>query len=503
MRVCRIGNVLVLASILLAACGAGAPAAALATAGPSSKVDMADCQLTAPGLTATVKARCGTWTVPEDRANAGGRKVNLRVAIVASVSRSPAPDPLFFVAGGPGQAATESFVVLAGAFEQIRQKRDIVLVDQRGTGQSGALQCSNEDQTDEALSLSDAEAQARLKQEVAACLKGLKADPRFYTTPIAVRDLDDVRAALGYDKINLYGVSYGTRVAQTYLHDYPEHVRTVILDGVVPQDEALGLNEARDAQRALDLIFDRCGSDPGCQAAFPNVRAEFATLLAALEKEPARVTLPHPVTGKVVDVLLTRRQAGAAVRLLSYTPETAALLPLLIHTAAQGNAAPLAAQWLIVSEDLSQSVSLGLNLSVVCAEDAPFLQPEALAQANRDTYLQNGESDNIQFMCSVWPHGTLPADFKQPVKSTLPVLLLSGEADPVTPPANADRVAQALPQSLRLVVPGDGHNVIYRGCLPRVAADFVKSGTVQGLDTACVQDIGPLPFFVSFTGFQP
>ena len=503
MRVGRIGYVLVLASMLLAACGAATPGAALAITGPSPKMYLADCQLTAPGLSASVKARCGTWAVPEDRAYAAGRKVNLRVAIVAAVSRSPAPDPVFFIAGGPGEAATESFVVLAGAFDQIRQKREVVLVDQRGTGQSGALQCAGDIEADTTPAETDAEAKARLTKDLTACLAQMHADPRFYTTSIAVQDLDDVRAALGYDKINLYGVSYGTRVALTYLHDFPDHVRTVILDGVVPQDEALGLDVARDAQRALDLIFDRCASDPGCQAAFPNVRAEFNTLLTKLEKEPARVTLPHPVTGKEVEVLLTRSQVALAVRLLSYSPETAALLPLLIHTAAQGNDAPLAAQWLMVSEDLSHSISLGLNLSVVCAEDAPYLQPEALAEANRDTYLQSGETNSIQLMCSVWPRGAIPADFKQPVQSTAPVLLLSGEADPVTPPANADHVALSLSQSLPLVVPGAGHSVIARGCLPRVAADFVKSGTVQGLDTRCVQDFRPMPFFVSFTGFRP
>jgi pimeloyl-ACP methyl ester carboxylesterase len=503
MRVYRLGIVLMLASVLLAACGAGSPATVAPAAGASPKFALADCLLTAPGQTGSLKAQCGTLTVPEDRANASGRKIDLRVAVVAAVSRSPEPDPMVFITGGPGQAATESFVLLAGSFEQIRQKRAIVLVDQRGTGQSGALRCEGEDQADEAFSLTDDQALARLKQELATCLSDLKADPRFYTTAIAVQDLDEVRAALGYEKVNLYGVSYGTRVAQTYLHDYPQHVRTVILDGVVPQAEALGLDVARDAQRALDLIFDRCAAEAACQAAFPNVRTEFALLLSTLEKTPAKVTLPHPVTGKSLDVILTRRQVASAVRLLSYSPETAALLPLLIHSAAQGDDAPLAAQSLMVSEDLARSVSLGMNLAVICAEDAPFLQPEALAQATRDTYLQSTETDNIQHMCAVWPRGDIPADFKQPVTSAAPVLLLSGEADPVTPPSNADEVARTLSQSLRLVVPGDGHNVIYRGCVPRVAADFVKSGSVQGLDTACVQSIRPLPFFVSFTGFKP
>jgi pimeloyl-ACP methyl ester carboxylesterase len=292
-------------------------------------------------------------------------------------------------------------------------------------------------------------------------------------------------------------------VAQTYLHDYPEHVRTVILDGVVPQDEVLGQSVARDAQHALDLLFDRCASDSGCEAAFPSVRADFNTLLTKLQKEPARVTLPHPVTGEPQDVVLTRPRVAESVRLLSYTPETAALLPLLIHTAAQGDYAPLAAQSLMEAQGLSQSISLGVNLSVVCSEDAPFLQPEVAAQANSDTYLQGDETDKIQLMCSIWPRGAIPTDFKQPVKSDVPVLLLSGEADPVTPPANATRAAQSLSHSLQLVAPGYGHGMIFRGCLPRVAGDFVRSGSAQGLDTTCVQAMRPMSFFVSFTGSQP
>ena len=491
--------VVVLLAGLLALSACATPPATPAVSRPG--LNLSDCLLTSPGVTASVKAKCGTWTVPEDRANPSGRKIDLKVAMVGSVSRSPEADPLFFLTGGPGQAATESFVTLAGAFDQIRQKRDIVLVDQRGTGQSAALHCQGEDQPDAALGLTEVEAKARLTQELTDCLKQLKGDPKLYTTSIAMQDLDDVRGALGYERINLYGVSYGTRAAQTYLHLYPQHVRTVILDGVVPQDEALGLDVARDAQRALDLIFDRCAADADCHTAFPEVRTEFQTLLATLEKAPAQVTLPHPVTGQRLEMRLTRSQVAAAVRLLSYAPETAALLPLLIHTAAQGDYAPLAAQSLMVSADVARSISLGMNLSVICAEDAPFLGDTA--PANRDTYLQNEETDNIQQMCALWPRGAIPADFKQAVVAEAPVLLLSGEADPVTPPANADHVAQTLSHSLRLVAPGNGHNVIYRGCLPRVAADFVKSGSTQGLDTACVQDIQPLPFFVDFTGTKP
>ena len=486
--------------LALAACTAANPSVPAAS---KPAIALSDCQLTSPGLTASVKAQCGVWTVLEDRANPSGRKINLKVAVIPAVSRSPEPDALFLLAGGPGQAATESFVALAGAFDRIEQKRDIVLVDQRGTGQSNPLTCPPSAEAGDEANLDEAAAQAQYDQALKDCLAQLKGDPRFYTTSVFAQDLDEVRAALGYAKVDLYGVSYGTRAAQTYLRLYPDRVRGVILDGVVPQTQALGTDVARDAQRALDLIFARCAASADCNQAFPNVRTEFDALLAALDKAPVAVTLAHPVTGKRTELRITRSTVVFSVRMLSYAPETVALLPLLIHTAARGNYAPLAAQALMVSQDLEQSISAGLNASVVCAEDAPFIKADAAAQANAGTYYGDRETQQITQLCSIWPRGDIPADFKQAVSSSAPVLLLSGEADPVTPPANAELVAQTLPNGLRLVAPGQGHNVVFRGCLPRVVADFITSGQTQGLDTACVQDIKPMPFFVDFTGTKP
>lgn len=459
-----------------------------------------DCQLTYPGISIPVQAECGKLTVFEDRQTAAGRTIDLNVAVLPAISRSPEPDPLFFLTGGPGQAATESFVTLASAFERIRQKRAIVLVDQRGTGQSNPLDCfaSPEASGDEAADRAAGEKWLR------ACLSELDANPALYTTPLAMQDLDDVRQVLGYERINLYGLSYGTRAALTYLKLFPDRVRSVILDGVVPQDEALGLDVARDAQRALDQIFALCTADSACNTAFPDLPAKFQGLMDRLQAAPVEVTFTHPVHGGLETHPFTLDELTSTVRLLSYTPETTALLPLLIDTSSsQGRFDLLAAQSRLVSEDLSQSISFGMNLSVLCAEDFPFMDRASAEQASQGSYLGNLQVEELVAMCAIWPRGVVPAGFKEPVQSDVPVLLLSGEVDPVTPPENAAQVAATLPNSLSLVAAGQGHNVIFRGCFPRIAYDFIQSASVAGLDTACVEQIQPAPFFLTFSGPQP
>jgi pimeloyl-ACP methyl ester carboxylesterase len=467
-----------------------------------------DCQLSAPGMTFRYAAQCGTLTVFENRSARSGRQIDLRIAVLPATGNTVAPDPLFLLAGGPGQAATETFLPVLSAFDRINRKRDVVLVDQRGTGQShpppGAqsrVRCPQPQQDLAALP------DAQLAVELKTCLSQLDADPRLYTTSIAMDDLDQVRSALGYDKINLYGASYGTRAALTYLRQHPKSVRTVILDGVMPQDWLLGPSAGRDAQRALDLIWDRCEAEPACRAAFPNIRTEFETLLVTLERQPVHVTVAHPVTGVPTEVALTRRQVASTVRLLSYSSESAALLPLLVHAAqSTGDYSRLAAQYLILndawraakSRDLDQRVSDGTYWSILCAEDAAFLTQETGSPQIR-TYLDDVTAD-VRRVCATWPRGPVSADFRQPVTSETPVLLLSGEADPVTPPANGDQAARTLSNSLHLVAPGQGHTVISRGCIPKIAAAFVESGTVKGLESDCVKHIQPTPFFVSFAG---
>jgi len=484
--------------IVLALCLAGCAVPTPTSAPSRPSLALIPCHLSAAGLSERLPADCGTLSVVENPADPAGRQIDLRVAVLRARGRNPASDPLFFLTGGPGQAATESYLQMGGAFAEINRQRDIVLVDQRGTGQSNPLDCP---QVEDPLAVDTME---EVAAAAADCAAGLDADPRFYTTAIAMDDLDRVRAALGYEQINLYGVSYGTRAALAYLRQYPERVRAVILDGVVPPEEALGVDVARDAQRALDLMFDRCARDADCALAFPDLRADFVALAARLDAAPAPVTVDDPLTGERVSFDYTYDAFAGTVRLLSYAPETVALLPLLIHTTqAREDLSLLAAQSLLVGGQLSESISQGMGYSVLCAEDAPRLDPAQAEAQNAGTYLGDAQTDQIEAVCEAWPRGEIPAGFGAPVTAATPALILSGEADPVTPPENGEQVASTLPNSLHLVAPGQGHNVILRGCLPRLAADFIAAASVAGLDAACVSEIEPMPFFVDFTGPMP
>jgi pimeloyl-ACP methyl ester carboxylesterase len=462
-----------------------------------AELHLEPCQLGAPGSPTRLAARCGTWNVPEDRDHPEGRTIELRVAVVPAVSREPAPDPLVFLTGGPGQAATESYVTIAPAFRRISKDRDILLVDQRGTGGSHALRCPETDASD--LVLLD---EKEVKPWVESCLASLDADPRFYTTSIAMRDLDDVRAALGYQRVDLYGLSYGTRAALTYLRMFPGRVRTVVLDGVVPPTAVLGLDVAKDAQRALDILIARCEADPVCAKAFPDLGGDLDRLMVRL-RAPVPVVLRHPRSGDERTLRLTRDMAAYAIRILSYAQETQSLIPLLLKSAAEEDLAPLAAQFLMTTTQVGETMADGMGLSVVCSEDYPFFDESAIEERNRDTYLGASQTDSLKLVCPLWPRGAIPEDFKSPVRSEAPVLLLSGEADPVTPPDNGELTRAQLGNALHLVARGQGHVVIHRGCIPSLAARFIEAGSFDGLDTECVSEIAPQAFFTSFLGPSP
>ena len=472
---------------------------AASTAKPAvPRPEFHECQIGAEGGSQHQQALCTTFMVPEDRAHPEGRKIGLHVAWLKARASEPKPDALFFIAGGPGQASTEAFLEESAAFDRIRSERDIILVDQRGTGGSNRLDCP---ELPDGAKPDD----AVLAAAVQTCLKQLPGDPRFYTTTAAVQDLDAVRAALGYAQVDLYGISYGTRVALQYLRAYPDSIRSVILDGVVPADLALGPDVSLDAQHALGLIFSRCDKDAACRRSFPDLAGSFASLQKDLGKHAVSVALRDPLTGAPRTEDLDWDKVAGTIRLMSYQSETVALLPLLIHQAAvQHDYLPLMSDALLFKDEVSEGFAQGMGASVVCTEDAPFTtdDPEHM-RLEQDTYLGASSMDTMLLACRLWPRGVMDPDFKKPVVSDKPVLLLSGEDDPVTPPANAARAARTLGNSLSLVTPGQGHGNLFRGCIPRIATDFIEAGSVKGLDTACIKNMKPLPFFISFSGPQP
>jgi pimeloyl-ACP methyl ester carboxylesterase len=459
-----------------------------------------DCRIENAAAGGSLAARCATLTVPENRNDPKSKTISLQVAVVPALRVQSLPDPLFVLAGGPGQGASDFYASIAAAFGRVRRDRDIVLVDQRGTGRSNRLDCEFDDEAEFA-----ATDPTQLATQAQKCLAGLSGDPRYYTTSIAVRDLEEVRRALGYDRLNLYGVSYGTRVAQHYLRRFPERVRTMILDGVVPVDLALGPDVAIQAQRALDVLFERCQRDAGCDGKFANVRDAWTVLRERLQREPIRIDIPDPLTAQPTTATIGVPQVSAAVRLLTYSDETASVLPLLIHLAqVEQQPRSLIAQYLMIKRSTETQIAYGMHFAVTCSEDASRWAGENVSdEALAKTYLGQAFMQGMKTMCAAWPKGPVDSDFNAPLESTAPVLLLSGGNDPVTPASYGARAARGYKNGKHIVLSGQGHGQLANGCMPRVVSDFVRLGDAAALDLKCTAAITPAPFMLSTSATAP
>ena len=462
-------------------------------------LELETCRITANEGRAEVKALCGTLAVPLDPSAPEGERIELFVAVVPALAEEPAPDPFVVIAGGPGDASTRFFVQSQAAFTRILRQRDVLLVDQRGSGKSAPLHCANLAE----LGLgdgagSDVDELVRLTLD---CAKTLQHDPRFFTTSVAVQDLDLVREALGYQQLNLYGISYGTRVAQHYLRRFPEHVRSAVLDGVLPPTLALGPEVTLDSQAALDALFSRCREDAACHAAYPELAAHFNAVYERLRQESIEVTFDDPRSGESTTARIDHMVMAGVIRQLLYSPLSATLLPPLVEAAYRGDYRKLAAQAQVVVAAV-QELAIGLNYAVLCAEDEPFWSDVDLA-AQAATYLGSTFIEAAQGVCSGWPRGVMDDDLKQAVASDVPVLLLSGELDPITPPRYATLAAERLGNALALVGAGQGHGMLAVACVQRLMADFVDSADTQALDSSCLERVRPFPLFSSPMGPGP
>ncbi len=461
---------------------------------------LADCRLESALAGGSVAARCGQYRVRENRDDPHSKELQLHVAVIPALRLKPAADPLFLLSGGPGQAASDFYLSVAPAFARIRRDRDLVLVDQRGTGRSNRLDCELPDDS-EFVVLDPQKLQAAVQE----CLAALPGDPRYYTTSIAVRDLDDVRAALGYRTLNLYGISYGTRVAQHYMRRYPDRVRTAILDGAVPAEIALGPDVAIEAQRAIDSTLQRCTRDEACAGKFPDISAQFAALQAKLRQDPVKLSIPHPLTGALTSTTLDEARFGAAVRLLSYADETVSTLPLMIHEAQSlRDPQALTAQYLRVESDVAEQIAEGMHFAVVCSEDAPRWEQQNVSEEQlAKTYLGTAFMRGMRAVCEKWPRGPVDPDFGAPLQSSVPTLILSGSNDPVTPERYANEIMKGLRNAKHVVAAGQGHGQLATGCIPRLTTEFIAVGSPTALDDQCVRNIRPTPFMLSRTAPAP
>lgn len=461
--------------------------------------ELKPCELSAGGGQLTVNALCGSLQVPEDPQQPQGRQLELAYAVVTARGPRKQPDPVFFLAGGPGQSARDIAPIMRMALRDINRQRDLIFLDQRGTGGSNPLECVFDDEEQAWLDPS----QDEFIEQLFRCKRDWDADVRFYTSAHAARDLDALRQHYGFEQINLIGGSYGTRMAQVYLRLFPDRVRSVILDAVVPTRLHLGAEHGLKLDLALNRLIDACVADAECNATFPDLRDAFGTLLASFpdHDDGPTMAVTHPRKGSAIDMRFTRTTLGTALRFLSYGPQSQMMIPYLIHEAANtGNPARIASQAMIVTDQLADAIATGLNFAVGCSEDWPGW-PDV--PGSEDTLLGNTMREYYDAICVDWPLGEVADDFHQPFDSEVPVLILSGELDPVTPPEYGEEAHAQFSNSLHLIARGRGHIVLTHRCVSGIAAQFVASASVEDLDTECMEQLGAEPFFLNLLGPAP
>lgn len=443
------------------------------------------------------EAQCGTYKVWENRSARQGRQIDLSIIVLSALEPNKRADPFFMLQGGPGDAPSFNARFYSRAFHDIRKTRDLVLVDLRGTGKSAALTCPE-------LARPDADGNfdpdLLSVAAVRACRARLEkiADLRLYTTEIAVDDLEDVRQALGYGPINVYGTSYGTRVAQVYLRKYPKSLRAVAMKGIVPPSMAMPETHARAGEDAWQALVARCQGDANCRRTFPTLDADFRQLLARLEKDVPVLSQSAGANRQAATIQVTRGLFAEAFRNVLYTPEGSAQAPLQVKQLLAGDDRRLAETALAGRTVLGgDRLAAGFFLSVTCTEDIPFLSKDADARA-AGTFGGNYRLQQQRAACKEWPRGSVTGAHQQQVTSTVPTLLISGELDPVTPPSGGDEVVQHLSRGRHVVIRNNGHPIgNAEKCIGQMIGEFLDRASVEGLAIGCAANNPAPPFLLS------
>ena len=433
-------------------------------------------------------SRCGVFKIAEDPARSPVRVLALKVVVEPAKSKEPL-EPIFFLPGGPGGRATDAAEGLGKWWP--RDEHPVVLLDPRGSDPETGLECP-----------SPGDDPARLVSPMfgpdvsfwRACRDALsqRFDLTRYTSPLEVEDLDALRRALGYDKIDLFGGSYGTRYAIAYIHAHGDHVKAALLTGLSPISNRSPLYHAEAAQRAFDKLVQACDAEAACHAAFPTVRQDLADILADLRRSPARVTIHDKVSGKPAEVTLTAEGFADALRVMMYSVETGRRVPLLLQRAKAGDLKPFAQLAVDNNRDFLGGLRMGLMLSVACPEDTARIRPEEVGAATAGSFIGDTRVRGQIAACAIWPQGKYPASYFAPFRSDVPTVLVSGELDPVTPPRWGEEARKTLPNSLHLVTQNAHASV--DDCVAGIAAKVFRTGSVQGVDTSCMAN-DPLPPF--------
>lgn len=419
------------------------------------------------------EALCGSVKRALDPARPQGPTIDVHFAVLPALARNKLSDPVFFIAGGPGQSAIELAGPLAAQFARLSNRRDLVFVDQRGTGRSAPLRC--DDDADVLRPLAETTDEAAQLRRLAVCRARLSALPhgdlRQYGTTVAMGDLDAVRATLGARQVNLVGASYGTRAVLEYMRRFPQAVRRAVLDGVAPADMVLPASSSIDNQAALEALFSWCAGDADCRARHPALRQKWQSLLDSL---PRDATLVHPFSGREERLRLTREAVLGMVRAPLYVPSLAAALPQAIADAADGRFAALAGLASALGGP-GRTLYSGMHFSVVCTEDLPRLP---LAPEPDTTQFGAAFARVYQQACADWPRGTVDPAFYTSPPAPAATWLLSGGDDPATPPRHAARLLQALgPKARHTVVSHAGHGVMALPCMRDAVQRFIDAAS--------------------------
>ena len=425
------------------------------------------------------RLRCGFVKVPENYDEPNGKQIQVHYAVLPAIKPSFTKEALLAIAGGPGQSAIENAASFDHIFTKVRQQRDILLIDQRGTGQSNLLQCLGEG-FEGALALNENDLDVTV--ETQKCFDAIDADVTQYGSETALKDFEAVRAHLGYDKLHLYGISYGTRMAQLYMRHYPQVLATVTLDGVVPmQQSVLHIGDAID--RAIDLLLDDCSNNELCHRQFDKLEQELNQVNTLLEQGPVISQTRDPLTNEPTQLTMTRVKFMSAIRMALYSASVRALLPHAIHQAAQGNYQSIMGLYALTVN--STGIAAGMHASVVCGEDWQRFGKDERQRAQQN-YFAREMLDGFDKTCPIWNIPAVADSFSAPIDSNIPTLVLSGQIDPATPPSWGEMAMEKLTNAKHFIAPYATHGVAYQSCANDLVAQLVNTGSAETLSDECL-----------------